>query len=210
MPPFKLKQMQEQMSQDSANPVWQRLQWEALRKSINGLVNKVCHAVLYTHLFLPNFRVFSLEFLWHTLMKNASDLRRHLHSNLQINTGNITNLVPEFFAENLIAGRGLLCRSIMKAQLASANFSHVYAAVISVINTKMPEIGELLLKRLVSQFRRAYKRNDKVRMPLCTCVRIWMAEVFKKYRPSARAAISLPFLFGVVCLLCAGTGIGVR
>ena len=81
---------------------------------------------------------------------------------MQVNTSNITHLVPEFFAENLIAGRGLLCRSIMKAQLASSNFSHVYAALISVINTKMPEVGELLLRRIVVQFRRAFKRNDKV------------------------------------------------
>jgi len=41
IPPFKLKQMQEQMNRDSADPAWQRMQWEALRKSINGLVNKV-------------------------------------------------------------------------------------------------------------------------------------------------------------------------
>ena len=59
VPPFKLKQMQEQMSQDSANPVWQRLQWEALRKSINGLVNKVC-LLSYTHLLLPNVSILSV------------------------------------------------------------------------------------------------------------------------------------------------------
>jgi pre-mRNA-splicing factor CWC22 len=39
----------------------------------------------------------------------------------------------------------------------------VYCALISVLNTKMPEIGELLLKRIIMQFRRAFKRNDKVR-----------------------------------------------
>merc|ERR1711920_697810 len=43
----------------------------------------------------------------------------------------------------------------------SPTFSPVYAALISVINTKFPEIGLLLLKRLVLQFRRAFMRNDK-------------------------------------------------
>ena len=58
----------------------------------------------------------------------------------------------ELFGENLVRGRGLLCRSVMKAQSQSQIFSHVYAAVVAVINTKMPEIGELLLLRLMNQF----------------------------------------------------------
>lgn len=46
--------------------------WEVLRKSINGIVNKV-------------------------------------------NVGNISNIVMELFNENLMRGRGLLVRAIMKA-----------------------------------------------------------------------------------------------
>jgi pre-mRNA-splicing factor CWC22 len=48
--------------------------------------------------------------------------------------------------------------------MASPSFSAVYAAVVAVVNTKFPELGELVLKRVVLQFRRAYKRNDK---PVC-------------------------------------------
>lgn len=33
--------------------------------------------------------------------------------------------------------------------MASPNFTHVYAALIAVINTKLPEIVNLLLKRVV-------------------------------------------------------------
>jgi pre-mRNA-splicing factor CWC22 len=65
------------------------------------------------------------------------------------------------FLENLIRGRGLFCRSIMKAQAASPPFTPVYCTMIAVINTKFPIIGELLLMRLLLQFRRAYKRSDK-------------------------------------------------
>jgi len=124
VPPFKLARLREQIS-DKKSKVYQRLQWDALRKSINGLVNKV-------------------------------------------NTTNIRQIIPEVFGENLIRARGLICRSIMKAQMASPNFTHVYAALIAVINTKMPEIGELLAKRLIMQFRRAYRRNDKLVTMACT------------------------------------------
>lgn len=49
----------------------------------------------------------------------------------------------------------------MKSQMASPSFTNVFAALVGVVNTKFPEAGELLVKRTVLQFRRAYKRNDK-------------------------------------------------
>ncbi len=52
--------------------------------------------------------------------------------------------------------------------MASPNFTHVYCALVAVLNTKMPEIGELLLKRVIMQFRRAFKRNDKLVCLACT------------------------------------------
>jgi len=104
---------------DRASARYQKASWDALKKSINGLVNKV-------------------------------------------NATNAANVVEELFKENLIRGKGLFARSVMKSQLASPRFSDVFAALASVVNTKFPEIGELILKRLILQFRKAYKRNDKV------------------------------------------------
>lgn len=120
MPPARLRALQAAAAEDKASPEYQRLSWDALRKSLTGIVNRV-------------------------------------------NVTNIKNVVPELFSENLIRGRGLLARSIMKAQASSLPFTPVFAAVISVINTKLPQVGELLLARLVSQFRRSLKRRDKVR-----------------------------------------------
>ena len=40
IPPFRLEQMQAEM-QDKSSPEFQRMTWEALKKTINGLVNKV-------------------------------------------------------------------------------------------------------------------------------------------------------------------------
>ncbi|XP_022969283.1 pre-mRNA-splicing factor CWC22 homolog [Cucurbita maxima] len=117
IPPFKLARMMREV-QDKSSVEYQRLTWDALRKSINGLVNKV-------------------------------------------NATNIKNIIPELFAENLIRGRGLFCRSCMKSQMASPGFTDVFAALVSVVNTKFPEVGDLLLRRIVLQLKRAYKRNDK-------------------------------------------------
>ncbi|KAJ3573317.1 hypothetical protein NP233_g2517 [Leucocoprinus birnbaumii] len=119
VPPARLRAMQEAAAKDKSSPEYQRITWDALRKSITGIVNRV-------------------------------------------NIANIKEIVPELFSENLIRGRGLFARSIMKAQAASLPFTPVFAAVVSIVNTKLPQVGELVLTRLISQFRRAFKRNDKI------------------------------------------------
>lgn len=103
---------------DKSSEAFQRVTWEALKKSLNGLINKV-------------------------------------------NVSNIKDIVVELFGENLVRGRGLLVRACLKAQASALPFTPVYAALISILNTKLPDIGELTLKRLIVQFRRSYKRNDK-------------------------------------------------
>ncbi|RPB03150.1 MIF4G-domain-containing protein [Choiromyces venosus 120613-1] len=117
IPPARLRALQAQIT-DKSSKEYQRMAWEALKKSINGLINKV-------------------------------------------NVSNIKHIVPELFGENLIRGRGLYCRSIMKAQAASLPFTPIYATMTAIVNTKLPQVGELLLNRLVVQFRKAFKRNDK-------------------------------------------------
>ncbi|KAJ7777836.1 hypothetical protein DFH07DRAFT_565912 [Mycena maculata] len=119
MPPARLRALQAAASSDKASAEYQRLSWDALRKSITGIVNRV-------------------------------------------NIVNIKAVVPELFAENLIRGRGLFARSVMKAQASSLPFTPVFAALVAIINTKLPQVGELILARLISQFRRAFKRNDKI------------------------------------------------
>ncbi|OOQ85907.1 Pre-mRNA-splicing factor cwc22 [Penicillium brasilianum] len=117
IPPARLRALQAQIT-DKTSKEYQRMAWEALKKSINGLINKV-------------------------------------------NVSNIKYIVPELFGENLVRGRGLFCRSIMKAQAASLPFTAIYAAMTAIVNTKLPQVGELLVSRLIVQFRKAFKRNDK-------------------------------------------------
>ena len=118
IPPAKLAMMKKIVS-DKSSDEYQRITWEALKKSIHGLINKV-------------------------------------------NSSNLKNIVVELFAENLIRGRGHFCKTLIKAQYTSPSFTSVYACLIAVINSKLPTVGELILKRLIIQFRRSYKRNDKV------------------------------------------------
>ena len=118
VPPARLRALQAAAAQDKSSTEYQRLSWDALRKSITGIVNRV-------------------------------------------NIANIKQVVPELLSENLIRGRGLFARSVMKAQAASLSFTPVFAALVAIINTKLPQVGELVLTRLISQFRRAFKRNDK-------------------------------------------------
>ncbi|MGH0128844.1 UNVERIFIED_CONTAM: hypothetical protein FKN15_052901 [Acipenser sinensis] len=109
--------MQAQIT-DKSSLAYQRMSWEALKKSINGLINKV-------------------------------------------NVSNIANIIHELLQENIVRGRGQLARSVLQAQNASPIFTHVYAAVVAIINSKFPQIGELMLKRLILNFRKGYRRNDK-------------------------------------------------
>jgi pre-mRNA-splicing factor CWC22 len=117
IPPARLRAMQAAIT-DKATPEYQRMAWEALKKSIQGMINKC-------------------------------------------NVANIKMIVPELFAENLVRGRGLFCRSIMKAQASSLPFTPIYAAMVAIVNTKLPQVGDLLVRRLIIQFRKSFRRNDK-------------------------------------------------
>ena len=73
--------------------------------------------------------------------------------------GNVKETVIELFKINLYRGKGLLVRYVSKAQLSKPIRTQVLASVISVLNSKLPEIGELLLSRLIVHFRKNYLRN---------------------------------------------------
>lgn len=117
IPPARLRALQAQIT-DKTTKEWQRMAWEALKKSINGLINKA-------------------------------------------NSPNLKQIVPELFQENLVRGKGLFCQSIMKAQAASLPFTPIYATMVAILNTKLPAVGELLVKRLILRFRKGFRRNDK-------------------------------------------------
>ena len=117
IPPAKLRLLQASLT-DKSSAEYQRIAWEALKKTINGRVNKV-------------------------------------------NTSNLPLIIRELFKDNIVRGRGLFARGLIQAQVASPFYTSVYAALVAVVNTKFPQVGELIVKRLVTSFRRSYQRNDK-------------------------------------------------
>eukprot|EP00914_Ancora_sagittata_P014068 GHVO01027550.1.p1 GENE.GHVO01027550.1~~GHVO01027550.1.p1 ORF type:complete len:610 (+),score=121.32 GHVO01027550.1:36-1865(+) len=127
VPPFKLQRMMEgedSEQREQFSEAFQRLSWEALRKSFNGLINKV-------------------------------------------NATNITDIVQDIFSEDLIRGRGLFARAVIRAQMASPSFTPVYATLVAIVNSKLPEVGELIIHRVLLQFRRSYRRNIKIVTAAC-------------------------------------------
>ena len=121
IPPYRMNQIISKIREknDKNSEVYQHVMWDLLKKSLNGIINKV-------------------------------------------NISNIQNIIIELFNENLIRGKGLLVSSITKAQMASSNLTNVYAALISVINTKLPDIGKLILTRYILSFRRAVRKLNKI------------------------------------------------
>ncbi|KAI9632942.1 MIF4G-domain-containing protein, partial [Dioszegia hungarica] len=148
IPPARLRALQAEASKDKSSPEYQRLSWDALRKSINGLINKV-------------------------------------------NTSNIKHVIPELFGENLIRGKGLFARSVMRAQASSLPFTPIFAALVAIVNTKLPQVGELVLVRLISQFRRAYKRNDKT---VCNATSSFIAHLVNQYVAHELVALQILLL----------------
>ncbi|WVN86982.1 pre-mRNA-splicing factor CWC22 [Cryptococcus depauperatus CBS 7841] len=148
IPPARLRAMQAEAAKDKASSEYQRMSWDALKKSINGLINKV-------------------------------------------NVSNIKHVVPELFGENLIRGKGLFARSIMRAQASSLPFTPVFAALVAIVNTKLPQVGELVLIRLISQFRRAYKRNDKI---VCHATSTFIAHLVNQYVAHELVALQILLL----------------
>ncbi|XP_058978837.1 male determiner protein Mdmd(Y) [Musca domestica] len=89
-------------------------------------------------------------------------LKKYIHGYInKVNVDSVAVITRKLLKDNIVRGRGVLCHSIIQAQATSPKFTHVYAAMVAIINSKFPNIGELLLKRLVIQFKRAFGCNDK-------------------------------------------------
>ena len=121
IPPYKMNKIIEQIrtKNDTKSEEYQKIMWDLLSKSINGIINKV-------------------------------------------NVSNIQNIIYELFNENLLRGQGLLIKCIIRGQLTSSNYTPIYAALICVLNSKLPFIGNLFVRRYISLFKKAYKESNKI------------------------------------------------
>ncbi|ODV82427.1 uncharacterized protein CANTADRAFT_4421 [Suhomyces tanzawaensis NRRL Y-17324] len=89
-------------------------------------------------------------------------LKQSIHSQIAVlDVHNIQQTVLELFKLNIERGRGLLVRNIMKWQLSDTRFTELFACFIAILNSKLPSVGELIVKRLILQFRRNYMKNNR-------------------------------------------------
>ncbi|KAL7443482.1 hypothetical protein ACHAXH_008525 [Discostella pseudostelligera] len=99
----------------------------------------------------------------HIQRQTWENLQRCINGTInRLSPSTIKPLIHALFTDaNLVRGRGLLARSIMKATSGSPQYAPTYAALMAVVNTKLPECGELLLTRAILLFRQAYKYRDR-------------------------------------------------
>jgi pre-mRNA-splicing factor CWC22 len=105
------------------------------------------------------------------------DQKRAVHGTVnRLNESTIKPLIHELFLKvNLLRLRGVLARSLLQAAVSSPRYSNVYAALVAVLNTKLPEVGELVVKRAILAFRRHYRRKEKAH---CLAMAIFIGHLF--------------------------------
>jgi len=91
-----------------------------------------------------------------------TNLQRTINGTInRLSPSTLKPLIHQLFSEaNLIKGRGILTKSILNASIGSMQYTSTYATLISVINSKLPEVGELLLTRAILSFRKGYKYRN--------------------------------------------------
>jgi pre-mRNA-splicing factor CWC22 len=105
------------------------------------------------------------------------DQKRAVHGTVnRLNESTIKPLIHELFLKvNLLRLRGVLTRSLLQAAVSSPRYSQVYAALVAVLNTKLPEVGELVVKRAILAFRRHYRLKEKAQ---CLAMAIFLGHLF--------------------------------
>lgn len=89
-------------------------------------------------------------------------LRKRIHGVVnRANSGNAAECVLALLRLNLVRGMGLLCRSLLRAQVVSQSFSPVYAAIVAALNARLPELGQVLLARILEQLKRGMDESDR-------------------------------------------------
>lgn len=112
--------------------------------------------------------------------KAWEDGKRVVHGTVnRLNSETIKPLIHDLFDKvNLIRLRGVLAKSIIQAAVSSPRYSNVYAALISVVNSKLPEVGELVVQRAILAFRRHYRRREK---QSCLATAVFLAHLFHQH-----------------------------
>jgi len=105
------------------------------------------------------------------------DQKRIIHGTInRLNTTTIKPLIGDLFEKvNLLRMRGILAKNLLQATVTSPRYADVYAALVAVVNSKLPELGELVLNRAILAFRRHYRRREKDN---CLAMAMFLGQLF--------------------------------
>jgi len=103
--------------------------------------------------------------------------KRVVHGSVnRMNEATLKPILHDLFQKaNLVRMRGVLAKSILAAATTGTDrYGPVYASAVAVLNSKLPEVGELVVHRAILHFRRCYRRRDK---PGCSAVAIFLGHL---------------------------------
>lgn len=112
----------------------------------------------------------------------------------RVSEDNIPDVAKALFRVNIFRGRGILCKTLLRVQLGSPALAPVLASLVAVLNTRVPSVIDLLVSRLVAQFRVAYSSQDR---SLCFATAKFIASLYNQQVVSD--VLVLEFL--ITCLL---------
>ncbi|XP_073313577.1 uncharacterized protein [Primulina huaijiensis] len=78
-----------------------------------------------------------------------------------VNISNVREIGAEISKEDLFEGRGVFCQEIMKSQMNSPRLTNVYAALVAIINSNFPDLGLLLVKRVLLKLKDEYNYDGR-------------------------------------------------
>lgn len=93
-------------------------------------------------------------------VQQESWVEMHRAINAAVNRVTVENIeltADDLFLANVQRGRGLFCTVLCNAQLASPHLSDVFSALVARINSRVPAVGNLLLRRLLHQLWRTLR-----------------------------------------------------
>lgn len=95
----------------------------------------------------------------------------------RLNADNVSYCAKALLRVNLVRARGVLVKTLLRSQLASPDLSSVFACLVAVIGSRLPQVTELLVARLIAQWRAAYANQDRV---LCFATARFTAHLFNQ------------------------------
>lgn len=74
---------------------------------------------------------------------------------------NVAAVCVDLFQVNVMRGSGLVARAVIQNVISRPQKAPVYAAIISVLNSKVSQIGEITLARTAALVKKAYMQDDR-------------------------------------------------